>query len=289
MSIPNAFLLLSIALLQGARLPQAPHLRMMFNQLGYVSPTHMDPPSGNAQYVFLEGDPVELSAKFVNWSKEVVVIPAQSQSPSQSIRTDLIVRPGKGRQSGVPVSLEESGRVFLTEGSTQSEVQWGAPITVPPGASLSVPLTLRTPKLAPDVYELRVSEILLQCESPCKVLDQGGFCRFEIRAADQLPARLDQLYRRGLHAVGDGTLDDVDGIIQQILAQYPTSSAAYELRGRQREARQQWRDAAEAYEFAARLIESRRDQLRRSDGEPGALAEALHSLANSTRRRLGKQ
>ena len=285
MLIRNTLLMLLISNLQSPSIAQPPHLRMMFNSLEYVAPAHMEEPRGGAHYVFLDDEPIELIGLFVNWSDRPLVIPMPNQTAAESVRTVLAVKRGRGREAGSPANLDANDTPFLMQGANRIEVQWGAPITVTPGGSLNVPLVLRTPKLPAGVYELRVSQILLQCEDPCRVHDQGGFFVFEVRAADKLPERLDQLYRRGLRALWRGAPDDADGIIQQMLAQYPTSSAAYELRGKQQAARERWRDAAEAYERAAQLVESGRDSLRRPSEEQGALPWSLRFSAENARKR----
>ena len=257
----DGLLILLVSVSQSLSIDHTPQLRMMFNPLEYTAPVHMEEPIGHADYVFFDDEPIELTALFVNWTDRPVVIPAQNQSPAESVLAELVVKPARGRTTGSPVSLELKDVPFLEAGSNRIEVQWGAPITVAPGGVLKIPLVLKAPRLSTDVYELRVSQIPLSCEKPCRVLDQGGAFRFEVRAARALPERLDQLYRRALRTLSRGAPDDADEIIQQMLAEYPTSSVAYELRGRQQVARERWREAAEAYEFAAQLVESRRDSL----------------------------
>jgi tetratricopeptide (TPR) repeat protein len=112
-------------------------------------------------------------------------------------------------------------------------------------------------------YELRLAKFQVQCEHPCELVDYGGLQRFELRDTEGLPEQLDYLGRQAWYYVEFEKSKQALIWIDRMLKVYPTSSFAYQLRGRYAERRRQWQKAADAYDTGAKLLETGQDALRR--------------------------
>jgi hypothetical protein len=265
--------------------PQDVKVRMVFTQHRYVQPVYMkDPPMGT-HHVFLQGDPIDLAALFINASDGVVHFPAQAISPAEAVEADLIANVAGARAKAAFDVLEDT---YVDGPSGRMLARWGGSITVEPKASLRIALRLRA-VVEPGLYTIRLSGLRLVCEAPCRVVNHSGVFTFEVRPLDRLPERLDRLARRAIRAVDDDHPEDAERYLQRLLVEYQDGSVAFQIRRRLVARQRRWLDAAANYEMAAQLLDSGRDRLRiEKDGGPGA-SGSLKEFAASARKRAAKK
>ena len=193
--------------------PQDVKVRMGFTEHRYVQPVYMkDPPMGT-HHVFLQGDPIDLAALFINASDGVVHFPAQAVSPAEAVEADLIANVAGARAKAAFDVLEDT---YVDGPSGRMLAHWGGSITVEPKARLRIPLRLRA-VVDPWLYTIRLSGLRFVCEAPCRVVNHSGVFTFEVRPLDQLPERLDRLARRAIRAVDDDHPEDAERYLQRLL------------------------------------------------------------------------
>ena len=283
-------LLLNLPLASDAQSP--PRLNLMFNQHGYLGPAHAEGPSPEADFLFFVGEKVAFDAKFVNWTANDLVVRFEDLSASEALAVKLLRRDGPVVEE-VPVRLESNGKLSLESGSRRTDVRTRKSVIVPgAGWVLTIPLAIdTTERLPPAVYELRLATFRLRCDKPCELVNHSGVFRFSLRGTDTLPEQLDYFGRRAHYYIEYEKSKEAVRWINRMLDIYPTSSFAYQLRGRYAERRGKWGEAANAYEIAARLLESGEDQLRRQPppNEGSTLRWFLRSEAERARQKLSRR
>jgi hypothetical protein len=261
-------------------------LRIVFNAEQYVSTVYSGSPVPGSR-IYFDDEPLRLQVGIVNWTDETLMLRTGGASAGNLISVRL-QRRGESGAVDVPVRLSLNGDPLIGGESQQSVVSWQETISVPAKWYVTIPMLVRTDRLEPGTYELRVDQIRGSCEPNCGIRNHGGLFVFDISHVDTLPKQLDQLFRRAHEAIERGTVTEADPLLKRMLELYPQASAAYQLLARRAEQVGNWKEAAAAYERALDLVQTGADRLR-SHSEPQALIDGLREKATRARRQQEKK
>ena len=266
--------------------PAGRDLRILFNPGEDVAPFYSGRPSSGAPFVFFDDESIPVLIRFANWSDETLMLRAGGKLPDGAVSVRLYRLSASGPVE-VPVRLSVEGETSLSGASQELGLRWEDTMSIPARWALTIPVLVQTARLEAGKYELRLAQVHVSCAPSCGVRNHAGVFDFDVRRPDDLPKQLDQLLRRADHAIERGNFADADLPISRILELHPHASAAYQLLARRAERLEKWKEAADAYERAAELVETGRDNLLRHP-KPQVPIGALRASAAEARARQGK-
>lgn len=236
------------------RLVQA-QARILMRADRYLALEYSQRPESPADYVFFQGEPIELQLNIINDGAERVSVSTPSLSGSQ---ISLIVqRFTDGSQAiSADAEIHEPPTVNLEHAAYVADRS--RPVELPTAAMLTVRFRMEG-QLEPGRYSVSLQDRIRIEPSASRVVIQSDSVGIEVRPVRSSEARFEFLYRMALRAVEAQSYSDAQSFVSKILSEYPSSSAALTVSALIAEKSRRVIDALTAYRRALQLLETGAD------------------------------
>lgn len=228
---------------------------------GYIATQYTVIDASSSDYVYFVAEDIGFDVVFKNSGAEHVWLRPSSVSPEQSVVMSLY-RKQSGNSAEVPAPVRYDPEAVVTGPGQQLRAQWSRRLELAPRSAIALSGTFpATASLTPGTYQLKMSSIAVECEPDCNLRRQAGTVRFEVRDPKSIPERLDMLLRRGKAAIRSGDYEGASRAANEMLAVYPMSAVAHQVRGESADARSDAAAALAAYQTALARLHSGQDAL----------------------------
>jgi hypothetical protein len=217
---------------------------------------YVAPPNLPGNYVLFVGEVMELRISLGNRGDVDQTVTIGEVPIGRAVLTRGLRIPAGG---SVPrVLVQPVGRVI--DGQNVSTVNWEGELHVPSRGTLEFPATVVVPDDGPPgLYEFETVPGFAATTAPIVPLGTG--LRFELRRALSSEDRVEMVRRRMRQSFNRGDLAGAEEAADKLLTMYPSSSAAYQLKGEVAEERGQRQRAISQYQRALELLSSGQDKL----------------------------
>lgn len=260
---------LSIGGVAGAQ----PESRLVYGAIltEYYDRAYVAPPAPPARHVYFAGEPIYVRIAVGNRDDVAKPLDLGGRPFEQSLDVSAVTAPsGAG-----DVVLRRVGAGELVDGGRVTAAEWQGFVDVPARGELRVHATLATKgPMPPGVYDVRV---VPRNAGPNLRLLSTGLC-FELRPLTT-PAERAEVIRRRMESAETYQQDALaERLADELLALYPASASAYQVKALVAERRGRLKEATAALEKALRLIQTKEDVLFVGNAWPGDVHNAEKGL-----------
>jgi hypothetical protein len=223
----------------------------------YHGTMYVPPPTVPAVFLAFATEPLSLSLAIGNPTIADRSLNLSSTAATQAFKVTAIRIPAGGTVPSLlvnPVADVSSRGVVSTQ-------DWAGTIDVPTNSSIVWKGTLFfAAKAAPGVYELQITPTFGASDGSA-LNPFGTLVRYEVRDVVSREDRAELARRRMMHAYVAGAELDAETAADALLAVYPQSALAYQVKGEMARRQGRAQQAVQSFERAVELLASGQDTL----------------------------
>jgi hypothetical protein len=221
-------------------------------EVEYVPPPHVP-----ARSVVFAGEALQLRIGFANPYHPSETITTRDRSFEQAFAVVMTSGP---EGAAVPtLTAATTGR--LTAYPADRKIAWGDDIVIPINGTATFDVSIGTTPTTPaGVYELRITPNLT---AGSKIVGVTDILRYEVRTPSTFADQVELLYRQVMREYSHDNPTAAEAACNALLKKYPTSAAAYRVKGYLAAAAGHEPEAIAALTKARELLASGQDELWR--------------------------
>ena len=241
----------------------------------YYEVEYVAPPLAPARGVVFAGEPVQLQVTIANPYHARETITTRDRTGEQAFSVAII----RGPEGATVPTLTAPTVGRLRAYPVNREVAWGDDVVIPIEGSVEFDVSINTtPSTATGVYELEITPTLA---ASTKFMRVSTVVRYEVRAPSTLADQIELLRRQMIRAYNHDNPAAAEAACNALLKTYPTSAAAYRVKGYLAASAGHKQQAIDALTKARTLLASGEDelwQLQHRDETSRAVAELTQRI-----------